>query len=80
VVVANDPPALGHTEANKVLERLLALPDGDLRNALGIAREYYDNSAVAGVQGLPAGKRLMIQIEFGLQEMEAVRKAPDEQN
>lgn len=65
-------PALGHTEANRILDRLLALPDGDLRNALGAAKEHADNPAVAGVLNMPAGKRLLIQIQFGLDEIERV--------
>ena len=65
-----NPNRTGQTAANEILERLLALPDGDLRNALGIAVEYADNPAIAGVQAMPAGKRLMIQIEFGLSEVE----------
>jgi hypothetical protein len=59
----------GQTVANKVLEELLTLPDGDLRNALGIAQEYADHPDVAAKPNMPAGKRLLIQIRFGLQEV-----------
>lgn len=59
----------GHSIANRLLDQLLALPDGDLRNVLGVAREYTDNPSIAGAKALPAGKRLIQQIEFGLNEI-----------
>jgi hypothetical protein len=62
----------GLTIASKTLERLLALPDSDLRNALGVAKEYADHSSTVGV-GLSAGNRLLTQIEFGLKEIESTK-------
>jgi hypothetical protein len=61
----------GHTQANRVLDELLAMNDSDLRNALGIAREYADHPSILGV-GIPAGNRLLIQVEHGIKEIKSV--------
>jgi hypothetical protein len=69
-VMTNNPlDRTGRTEANALLERLLALSDGDLRNVLGAALEYADHPSIVGVSGLPAGKRLIMQVELGFSEV-----------
>lgn len=65
----------GDTEANKVLERLLKLEDGDLRNCLGIAIEYHDHPTIKGKQNYPQGNRLMDQLKLALDEAELLNRS-----
>ena len=60
----------GDTEADKILDRLLAVPDADLKNVLSTAKEYMDHPSFKGVLGIPAGKRLLMQIKLALGEYE----------
>jgi hypothetical protein len=67
----NDSPRSGKTEANRILERLLALSDGDLRNAIGVALEYKDHPSILGNAAMPAGNRLLTQLRLALHECES---------
>ena len=58
------------THANKVLDQLLALDDGTLRNVLSVAQEYSGTPAIHD-QSMPAGQRLLWLIERGLAEVTA---------
>lgn len=62
-----------HTEANRILDTLLSMSDSDLRNTIGIAREYADHPKILGV-GIPAGNRLLRQIQWGIEEMQRVQR------
>jgi hypothetical protein len=59
----------GQTRANQVLRQLLTLDEGDRVNVLSIAMEYSDHPDINGHKNMPAGKRLLRQLEFGLSEV-----------
>jgi hypothetical protein len=59
---------VGATQANRVLDQLLGMGEGDRVNVLSVAREYADSPSVRGMS-MPAGTKLIRQLEFALAEL-----------
>lgn len=67
---------LGQTKANEMLQKLLDTDDRDLKNILQVAQEYADHPDLAG-KSIPAGDRLMRQLEFAVEEFSRIGMGPD---
>jgi len=57
------------TKANYVLHRLRDLPPETLKTVLDVAIEYADCSELCG-HVMPAGNRLLRQLELAMEELE----------
>lgn len=60
------------TTANRTIDQLLSYSPTDTCNILSIAREYADHMDLKGQPHMPAGDRLLRQIEFALHEYSAL--------